>query len=189
MSEEKTPAECPQCGSKRMDMDGSWAMYECHAYVQGTEHSQSNECGSQSAGYLRGLEHGLRESLITRLEAQISWSRANFGLEFHHTRLTNHIRKELKEIEADPKDLEVWIDVIILALDGAWRAGFTPAQILAALDAKMKKNRNRTWPDVSRLSEGQPIEHVDERGPAQRVLDELEKEHARYERDKRWDSR
>src|SRR5690606_19752169 len=33
--------------------------------------------------------------------------------------LCEHIREELKEIEAAPNDLEEWIDIIILGIDGA----------------------------------------------------------------------
>lgn len=71
----------------------------------------------------------------------------------------DHIRKELNEIEADPTDVSEWIDVVILALDGAWRAGFSPVEIIAALVAKQQKNENRTWPDWRSAPPDQAIEH------------------------------
>jgi len=37
--------------------------------------------------------------------------------------------------------------VVILALDGAWRSGATPEQIIGALVAKQTKNEGRQWPD------------------------------------------
>lgn len=67
----------------------------------------------------------------------------------------DHIRKELKEIEDNPQDLEEWIDVILLALDGATRCriqdnschGHTSRDIMKMLEYKLQKNKNRKWPD------------------------------------------
>jgi len=72
--------------------------------------------------------------------------------------ITDHIRKELLEVEAQPNSHE-WIDVVILALDGAWRAGFTPEQIVAAIEAKQIENENRVWPDWRDFRQDEPIEH------------------------------
>ena len=71
--------------------------------------------------------------------------------------ITKHIRKELDEILENPTDLMEWIDVIILALDGAWRAGYTPRQIVEALDQKQQINFAREWPPNSDPNE--PTEH------------------------------
>jgi hypothetical protein len=73
--------------------------------------------------------------------------------------VVQHIRKELTEIEAQPTDLSEWIDVAILALDGAWRAGHSPEDIIAALVAKQAKNEARVWPDWRERSEDVAIEH------------------------------
>jgi len=73
------------------------------------------------------------------------------------------IRKELKEVLAAPFDLKEWIDVVILALDGAWRAGYEPKEIAAALEAKLEKNEKRSWPDWRECGEGKAIEHVREK--------------------------
>jgi hypothetical protein len=73
--------------------------------------------------------------------------------------VVQHIRKELTEIEAQPTDLSEWIDVAILALDGAWRAGHSPEDIIAALVAKQAKNEARAWPDWRERSEDVAIEH------------------------------
>jgi hypothetical protein len=72
----------------------------------------------------------------------------------------DHIKKELKEIEADPDDLSEWIDVVILALDGAWRAGYAPVEIIDALVAKQTKNESRKWPDWRTAPADQAICHV-----------------------------
>lgn len=71
----------------------------------------------------------------------------------------DHIRKELTEIEKDPADVEEWVDVILLALDGAWRAGWTPEAIASAISAKQTKNEGRTWPDWRTAPPDKAIEH------------------------------
>lgn len=98
--------------------------------------------------------------LVTHLARQIRFSEKTFG---HGTRtkgVCEHIRKELGEIENSPHDLDEWIDVAILAFDGAWRAGYTPEQIANALEAKQRKNEQRKWPDWRTRSLDEPIEHV-----------------------------
>jgi hypothetical protein len=61
--------------------------------------------------------------------------------------------------EAKPDDISEFIDVAILAFDGAWRAGATAEQIVAALEAKQAKNEKRTWPDWRTMPEDRAIEH------------------------------
>lgn len=91
---------------------------------------------------------------------QRQWSERTFGPGTRTKGVVEHIRKELKEIEADPSDIEEWIDVVILALDGAWRAGAEPQQIIDTLLGKQAKNEARTWPDWTTFGEDQAIEHV-----------------------------
>lgn len=93
------------------------------------------------------------------LEHQRKWSRETFGPGRRTAGVLDHIRKELAEIEADPTDVNEWVDVIILAFDGAWRAGWKPQQILDAIAAKQQRNEARTWPDWRTMSEDQAIEH------------------------------
>ena len=99
-------------------------------------------------------------SLYRHLVHQKAWSLITFGPGSRNNGITDHIRKELKEIEAQPGDLEEWIDVVILALDGAWRTGASPQEIIDMLVHKSKKNHLRKWPDWRTMSEGQAIEHV-----------------------------
>ena len=98
--------------------------------------------------------------LYHHLVRQRVWSDKTFGPGYRAKGVVDHIRKELIEIEAAPTDLEEWIDVVILALDGAWRAGYSPAEIIAQLDAKQSKNEARDWPDWRTLPADKAIEHV-----------------------------
>lgn len=97
---------------------------------------------------------------IEYLKREREWSEKTFGPGARTRGVTDHIRKELAEIEADPSDLEEWIDVIILAVDGAWRAGHSPEDVVKALIAKQVKNEARKWPDWRSHPVDQPIEHI-----------------------------
>jgi hypothetical protein len=96
---------------------------------------------------------------VEHVTRQSEWSRRTFGPGFRMG-VVEHIRKELKEIEADPFSLEEWNDVMILAIDGALRAGHSPEDIAEGLAAKQSKNEARQWPDWRNVPPGQPIEHV-----------------------------
>jgi hypothetical protein len=100
-----------------------------------------------------------RFDFAAHLQRQRDWSGATFGPGPRAIGVVDHIRKELREIEADPGDLKEWIDVVILALDGAWRSGASPADIIAALVAKQTKNEGRTWPDWRTADPNKAIEH------------------------------
>ena len=97
--------------------------------------------------------------LIQHLYRQRAFSRATFGPGARTQGVVDHIRKELKEIEADPTDISEWIDVVLLSLDSAWRAGHTPEQIAEALQAKQSKNELRDWPDWRTADPNKAIEH------------------------------
>ncbi len=105
------------------------------------------------------------------LARQRDWSLETFGPGSRLLGVLDHIRKELTEIEADPTDITEWVDVIILAFDGAWRAGWEPQQIIDAIKAKQARNEARQWPDWRTASPDHAIEHVregegDGQGPA-----------------------
>lgn len=94
------------------------------------------------------------------IERQRLWSLDTFGPGLRTGGLTKHIEKELDEIRAEPQDLSEWVDVIILALDGAWRSGHTGREIIDAYHEKMRVNIAREWPDWREGDEDTPIEHV-----------------------------
>lgn len=91
---------------------------------------------------------------------QRDWSTLTFGPGDRTAGVIDHIRKELDEIEAAPYDIEEWADLIILALDGAWRADHDPQAILDAVQAKQAKNESRQWPDWRTAEPGKAIEHI-----------------------------
>lgn len=101
--------------------------------------------------------------LIAHLERQRAFSEKTFGPGLRTKGITNHIRKELAEVEADPTDVYEWIDLVILALDGAWRAGaeqgWNSEVIAHALLFKQARNEERTWPDWRDFAQDQAIEH------------------------------
>ena len=99
--------------------------------------------------------------LQTHLRRQQAFSEKTFGPDVRRSQILKHIQKELVEIEeAGGEDLSEWMDVVILALDGAWRAGFTPEEICRGLEAKQWKNEQRKWPDWHTANPDEPIEHV-----------------------------
>lgn len=97
---------------------------------------------------------------LAHLQRQRDWSERTFGPGLRTKGVCDHIRKELNEIEAAPGDLSEWIDAAILSLDGAWRTGATPEQIIEALVAKQTRNEARQWPDWRTADPDKAIEHV-----------------------------
>jgi hypothetical protein len=93
------------------------------------------------------------------LERQCAWSKKTFGPGDRTKGVVDHIRKELVEVESKPDDLSEWMDIVILALDGAWRQGASPDDIITALVAKQKKNELRSWPDWRTQPLDKAIEH------------------------------
>lgn len=108
--------------------------------------------------YIR-LEQARGLILEKHLLRQREFSERTFGPGARAKGVVDHIRKELDEVEANPADLSEWIDVAILALDGAWRAGYSPEEITRALVAKQTKNELRNWPDWRTAPTDQAIEH------------------------------
>lgn len=94
------------------------------------------------------------------IERHRVWSLNTFGTGRKTEGIVKHIAKELDEIRAEPTNLEEWVDVMILALDGAWRAGYSAEEILNVLIYKQQINFNRQWPEIS--TEDEPTEHIKE---------------------------
>lgn len=97
---------------------------------------------------------------VEHLARQAAWSERTFGPGLRTDGVLDHIAKESNEVRADPTDLKEWVDIVILALDGAWRTGATPQEIIDAIKAKQARNEARTWPDWRTADPGKAIEHV-----------------------------
>ena len=95
---------------------------------------------------------------IEWVSEKIEWSYKTFGMAERAEGVCQHIEKELAEIRADPHDIKEWIDVILLALDGACRTGHKPKEVVEALIEKQSKNTTRAWPPISQ--EDKPIFHI-----------------------------
>lgn len=95
------------------------------------------------------------------LSKQRPWSLKTFGSGKRTKGITEHIAKELVEINDDPDDLMEWVDVILLALDGAWRSGYTDLQVEEAIRIKQSYNMARVWPKFEgNAAPDVAIEHV-----------------------------
>lgn len=99
-------------------------------------------------------------NLLEYIIAHVDWSQRTFGHDQRTAGTIAHIRKELEEIKANPDDLYEWVDVIILAIDGAHRRGHSPLAIVGALEQKQLRNFARQWPDWRTVPQDKPIEHV-----------------------------
>lgn len=97
-----------------------------------------------------------------RIERQREWSTRSFGPDRRTEGILRHIAKECDEVRAEPESLEEWVDIAILALDGAWRAGHEPQAVIDRLVAKQEENFTRSYPDWRTLTEDDPIEHIRE---------------------------
>lgn len=95
------------------------------------------------------------------LERQREFSIRAFGPGHRRHGVIKHIESELDEIRAtDGTDASEWADVVILALDGALRAGHDPQVVLDAILAKQELNERREWPDWREFKDGEAIEHI-----------------------------
>lgn len=100
--------------------------------------------------------------LIAHLQRQSAWSEKTFGPGTREAGVIDHIKKELIEVSEAATIQEKrkeWIDVVILALDGAWRSGMSASEITDGIEAKQLKNEGRTWPDWRTAPTDRAIEH------------------------------
>ena len=107
---------------------------------------------------------------------QAEFSRKTFGQGAVTERVLNHIEEEMDEVRnaKTPEDqMEEWIDIIILAFDGAWRHAHYELGIpFPKLDKFIERNlaekwdrvMKRKWPDHRTLKHSEPVRHVKEEG-------------------------
>jgi len=165
-----TLTELMQCAAREVGMrETCYVKWDKKASVSELSPGRKREIGmmraieqllaDKAATPAPAAAQGAGEALEAYYARQIEWSRATFGPAQRTKGIIDHITKELREIAADPHDLSEWIDVVILAMDGFWRHGGTPTDLMACLQAKQEKNMARTWPGWRTMSEDQAIEH------------------------------
>lgn len=101
--------------------------------------------------------------LVFHLRNQIAWSKKTFGPSEKIDRtegVIDHLKKEIQEASDNPTDTEEWIDIAMLAFDGAWRNGATAEEVAGVLKHKLQKNIKREWPDWKDIDPDKAIEHV-----------------------------
>ncbi|MEO1564133.1 MAG: dATP/dGTP pyrophosphohydrolase domain-containing protein [Pseudomonadota bacterium] len=110
----------------------------------------------------------------THLTRQAVFSRATFGPGQRRKGVTDHIKKELKEVEKDAGDPAArnreWADVAILGLDGllrsiadscpSWSYDHVAQHAVELICEKQGINEKRDWPDWRTAAPDQAIEHV-----------------------------
>jgi hypothetical protein len=96
------------------------------------------------------------------LYKQIRFSSNAFGPGDRTAGILDHIRKEIAEVEratTDGDKMREFVDIVILSLDAMWRLGFSPEEIVAAIQIKHNANMNRVWPDWRTVPHDKAIEH------------------------------
>ena len=66
---------------------------------------------------------------VELLKEQHEWSLKTFGPNQRTAGVLEHLQKEVEEVSAQPDDLAEWADCVLLAVDGAMRAGASPEML------------------------------------------------------------
>lgn len=106
------------------------------------------------------MGHAREYDMIAHLRRQMDFSMRTFGPGRRVEGVLDHIEKEIVEVRNSGGDLSEWVDLVILSMDGAWRSGATPEQVVEAIRAKQSKNEARIWPDWRTADPDKAIEHV-----------------------------
>jgi hypothetical protein len=106
----------------------------------------------------------MKELILSHhLARQKDFSERTFGPGSRTEGILDHIAKEMIEIEdTSGDDLMEWIDIAILAFDGALRAGYSPQEVSDALETKQTINEGRKWPDWRTAEPNKAITHIKE---------------------------
>lgn len=99
-----------------------------------------------------------RQDFLTFLNARWEWSTETFGRGKRTLGILRHIQKELVEVQETPEDLDEWIDIINLALDGYARHGGRAELLVERLWLKLEICKARTYPYPT--SDDEPSEHL-----------------------------
>lgn len=85
--------------------------------------------------------------LIEHTKKQVEFSQKTFGKGETTESVIERIKQKLEEVKACPEDLYGWVDIMMLAIDGATRQGWSADRIAQALPDKLAINQRRAWPD------------------------------------------
>lgn len=94
------------------------------------------------------------------ISVQIPFSTQTFGTGMRTKGICKHIRAKLREIETAPHDISEWVDVILLAIDGAWRTGHNAEEVAQAVIDKLHINMKRKWNMPS--GDDEMVSHIEE---------------------------
>lgn len=128
------------------------------------------------AARVGGVSDHIRKELIEVATAHKDFLRARMAFKDQWDACANpgKLHAMLDDVRAKHlAELSEWVDLVILAFDGALRSGADPQEILDAVRDKQVRNEARRWPDWRTMSEDEAIEHVrDEPGsPEHNVLE------------------
>jgi hypothetical protein len=117
-------------------------------------------------------------NFFEHIRRQAAFSRATFGPGSRTKGVSDHIKKELKEVAKATSDAErskEWVDVAILGLDGLWRSCAEQLRNIGAgepthteiagmvcrlIREKQDENEVRDWPDWRTADPEKAIEHI-----------------------------
>lgn len=96
------------------------------------------------------------------IDNKFKWSLETFGDGQRTQAVCSHLREEVDEAQAEPTDASEWADIILLAMDGASRAGISGQELITAIHEKQDKNLTRKWPDWREVDETTHIKHIED---------------------------
>lgn len=146
--------------------DGKWRCVECKRVFEdanATVEAKPAQAGVEQSASPEAQANFTVMTMRDLLTREKRWSAATFGPGRHTNGLTKHIEKECAEVRGKPADLIEWVDIMMLAWDGFWRAGGTVDDLPRVFGEKLAVNEARQWPAVT--SEDEPIEHIKEASP------------------------
>lgn len=94
------------------------------------------------------------------LDRKMAWSYETFGPGTRTDGVLDHISEEMEEVRKNPADTREWVDIILLAMDGAMRNGASGEGLIEAIHAKQNRNFQREWPDWRTQSPAHRIKAV-----------------------------
>lgn len=110
--------------------------------------------------------------LIKALKRQFEFSQRVFGAGPKTEQILRHISRQSVDTIARGNPTEEWVDIMILAMDGALRSGSTPYEIAGLLEYKMTVNEAREWPKLEDQVMDEPVHHIKKQVAVTNMTDE-----------------